>query len=178
MNGPICRLYIAASVDGYIATPDGGVDWLEPYHHLDTGSREFLDKISTVVMGRNTYEQVVRAGDWPYPDKRTVVLTSRTLNPPAGQAVEIWNGDPVQLMDSLQKDSEGDIWLMGGAKVARQWLDLYLVGRLELYILPVLLGDGIRLFQRSEQQHALELDAATTWPGGITSLRYYLETNW
>lgn len=175
MNRPTCRLYIAVSVDGYIATPDGGVEWLEPYHHLDTGIQDFMDKICTIVMGRNTYDQALRLGDWPYAGKRIVVLTSRPLNPTTGHEVETWSGDPRPLMDSLREQSDGDIWLLGGARIARQWLDLNLVDRLELYVIPVLLGDGVRLFQRSERRHALELDAATTWPGGITCLRYYLE---
>ncbi|MEX0730452.1 MAG: dihydrofolate reductase family protein [Aquisalimonadaceae bacterium] len=174
MNAPICRLYIAISVDGYIATPDGGVDWLEPYHHLDTGIQDFMDKIGTVVMGRNTYEQVLQLGDWPYAGKHAVVLTSRVLAPPAGHEVQAWSGDPRQLLSTLRKRGDGDVWLMGGAMVVRQWLDLDLVDRLELYVIPVLLGDGIRLFRRSDHRHALELQAATTWPGGITGLHYYL----
>lgn len=175
MNEPICRLYIAASVDGYIATPDGGVEWLAPYHHLDTGIQDFMDRIGTVVMGRRTFDQVLGSGDWPYADKRTIVLTSHPATGPEGHQLDTWNGDPSQLMAMLRKTGSGDIWLMGGAHVIRQWLDLDLIDRLELYVIPVLLGNGIRLFQRSDHHQTLQLQAATTWPGGITCLRYLLK---
>jgi dihydrofolate reductase len=96
MTPPLFRLYLAASVDGFIATPDGGVDWLEPYPAEDFGFDAFLPTIGTIVMGRTTYEQALRLGPWSFEGKHTIVLTSRPIDePPAG--VERWDGDVTAL---------------------------------------------------------------------------------
>ena len=86
------RLYIATSLDGYIATPDGDVAWLEPFHAGDYGYDDFLKGIGTLVMGRTTFDQVLGFGAWPYAGKRAIVLTSRPVETPP-EGAEVRNAD-------------------------------------------------------------------------------------
>ena len=76
---PLIRVYIAQSLDGYIARPDGGIDWLRPFDDVDYGYAAFIREIATVVMGRKSYDLARSFGDWPYPTARSLVITSRPL---------------------------------------------------------------------------------------------------
>ncbi len=170
-RSPRFRLYIAVSVDGFIATPHGGVAWLEPFPAEDVGYQQFFASIGTLVMGRATYDRALGFGTWPYEGKRTIVLTSRPIEaPPPG--VEAWRGDITALTADLRAAGGGDVWLVGGGRAARPFLDRDLVDRLELYVIPVLLGDGIPLFERSRHQARLQLEEATPYPNGIVALTY------
>jgi dihydrofolate reductase len=172
VSSPLLRLYIAASLDGFIATPDGGVGWLDDYNSPELGYDEFMKSIGTVVMGRATYEQAIGfGGPWPYAGKRTIVLTSRPIpSPPAG--VERWPGDVASLADHLRSKSKKDVWICGGARTARAFLDLDQVDRIELYVIPVLLGDGLPLFERSVHQSSLRLDRTRSFENGVVEIVY------
>jgi len=176
MPAPLLRLYIAVSLDSFIAMPDGGVSWLEPYPAAEFGFSEFLGGIGAIVMGRATYDQALGFGPWSYEGKRTVVLTSRPLDePPAG--VEPWTGDVVALAAELKASATGDIWLLGGAKTAAQFLADNLVDRLELFVVPVLLGEGIALFDGGHGPAQLALESATPFPKGVVRLTYAFRTD-
>jgi dihydrofolate reductase len=171
MPSPLVRLYIAVSLDGFIATPNGGVEWLEPYPAQDFGFAKFLESIGTIVMGRATYDQALGFGPWAYEGKRTIVLTSRPLDdPPPG--VEARDGDVTSLTADLKASSAGDIWLLGGAKSAGPFLEGGLVDRLELFVIPVLLGEGIALFDGANRRTQLQLESATPYPRGVVQLVY------
>jgi dihydrofolate reductase len=166
------RLYIAASLDGFIATPDGGVSWLDPYHSPDLGYEHFMKSIGTVVMGRATYEQALGfPGPWPNAGKRTIVLTSRPIES-APRDVERWPGDVASLADHLRTKSTRDVWICGGARTARAFLDLDQVDRIELYVIPVLLGEGLPLFERSPHQSSLRLARTRSFKNGVVELVY------
>jgi len=172
VTAPLLRLYIAASLDGFISTFDGGVSWLEPYQSPDLGYDDFMKSVGTVVMGRTTYEQALTfPGPWPYVGKRTVVLTSRPLDtrPPG---VERWSGDVASLADHLRAKSKKDVWICGGARTARAFLDLDQVDRIELYVIPVLLGEGLPLFERSPHQSSLRLEGTRAFGNGVVELVY------
>ncbi len=171
MPSPLLRIYIAVSLDGFIATPEGGVEWLEPYPADDFGFAGFLDGIGTIVMGRTTYDQALGFGPWAYDRQRTVVLTSRPLDdPPPG--VQPWSGDVVALAGDLKAGNAGDIWLLGGARSIGQFLENDLVDRLELFVIPVLLGEGIALFDGACRPAPLHLESATPFPKGVVQLIY------
>ena len=174
MTRPRVRLYVAASLDGFIADASGGVGWLRPYETQDVGFDAFLAEIGVIVSGRRTYDQTQGFETWPYPGKRMVVLTHRPLesNPPPG--VEAFSGDIGALMDTLKRQSQGDIWLLGGAMVAHDFLERGLVDRIELYIVPVLLGEGIRLFAPIDRMRTLAFSEARSFPNGIVGLFYDL----
>jgi len=163
-------VYIAASLDGYVATPDGGVEWLESFHGQDFGYDAFLANIATIVMGRLSFEQVQGFGKWPYRGKQTFVLAAqqpRTL--PEG--AEHWSGTVGDLAGRLKAGS-GNVWIMGGARTIRSFMDLAAIDRFELFVMPLLLGNGTPLFERSPHRASLRLEAAQTLPSGVVQLSY------
>lgn len=169
MASPRIRLYVAASLDGYIATPDGGVTWLEPFKG-DYGYEAFFASIRTLVMGRATYDQVRELGAWPYEAKPTWVLTSRAMRgAPAG--VEPWPWGVPKLVEQL-RGGTGDVWIVGGGKVVRGFLEADAIDDIELFVMPRLLGDGIRLFEPTDAFAALDLAATQAWDDGVVRLRY------
>ena len=165
------RLYIATSLDGYIATPDGGVAWLEPYEAGDYGYEDFLKSVGTLVMGRSTFDQVLGFGDWPYKGKRAIVMTSRPVETLPG-GVEVRNANAAAVADEAKSFGGGDVWLMGGGNVVRQFLDAGLIDEMELFVMPLLLGDGVRLFPGSPTQAGLMLEDTQTYPSGVVRLLY------
>jgi dihydrofolate reductase len=171
MPPPLFRLYLAVSVDGFIAPPDGGVDWLEPYPPEEFGFPAFIETIGTIVMGRTTFDQTLRVGPWPFSGKRTIVLTSRVLGD-APPGVETWTGDIGPLAANMKAGRTRDVWLFGGAKSARPFLERSLVDRLELYVIPVLLGNGLPLFERSNTRTALRLETVKPRAKGVLEVVY------
>jgi dihydrofolate reductase len=168
----LLRLYIAASLDGFIATSDGGVGWLDDYNSPELGYDAFMKSVGTVVMGRATFDQALGfGGPWPYAGKRTVVLTSRPIaSPPPG--VERWSGDVAELADQLRTKSKKDVWICGGARTVRAFLDADQVDRIELYVIPVLLGDGLPLFERSPHPSSLRLERTRSFENGVVEMVY------
>lgn len=171
MAPPLFRLYLAVSADGFIAPPDGGVDWLKPYPPAEFGFDSFLTEIDTIVMGRTTYDQNLSFGSWPFKGKRTIVLTSRPLDTPPPD-VRHWHGELTKLAAELKSSASGDVWLFGGAKSVRPFLDGGLVDRIELYVIPILLGNGIPLFERSDRRVALRLEEAHSLSKGVLQVVY------
>jgi dihydrofolate reductase len=171
---PRLIVYIATSADGYIATPDGGIDWLAPYDATHYGYESFLASIGAIVMGRRTFEGVVRAGAWPYPGKKAYVLTRRKLSPPPGIEMEAC-ADLDALIARLRRPGRPDIWIEGGGTTVRTMLDRGAVDRIDLFVIPVLLGDGIRLFPPSPRRHGLALESSRAYSDGVIALSYRVE---
>lgn len=145
MRTPDVAVYIATSMDGYIAEADGGLAWLDPMHLTgeDYGYQAFMDSVDTVLLGRNTYD-AVQAMDFPfYPGKRVVVLTSRALDDP--RVTRCHAGELAPLLADLAGQGCRSVYLDGGAAV-RQGLREDLVGSMTVSVVPVLLGAGVPLF--------------------------------
>lgn len=171
MVPPQFRLYIAVSLDGFIATPDGRVAWLEPFQADDFGYDAFFATIGTVVLGRTTYEQVRGFGDWPYAGKRGVVLSSQPI---ADLPDGVEQGYPPfdDVIDALKAQSAGDIWIVGGAKTIGAFFDLDAIDGIDLFVMPVLLGSGVPLFGSSRRAIPLRLKDTKTYPSGVVKLVY------
>lgn len=139
------RLYFASSIDGFIATPDDGVDWLQPFQTDDLGFHEFMEQISVVVMGRRTFDRIESWGSWPYGRTRGIVLSSRPLK--ASFTNVEWSNEPLEvLIERLRRDSiSGDVWVEGG-KAMGAFLEARAVDLVEHYIVPIALGAGIPMF--------------------------------
>lgn len=176
MSGPGTNtLYIAASVDGYIATEDGGVEWLDEFHpdhesESESGYEAFFSGVDCLVMGSNTYEQVLDFGTWPYESKPTYVLTHRDL-PRVTDAVELVDGEVSPLETRLRRRYD-HIWVVGGATVAQEFLRASELDELRLNVVPVLLGSGIALFDSTGRRHDLALVDTTTYRNGVVKLHY------
>lgn len=176
MNQPNARpvtLYVALSLDGYIAGPNDELDWLPvPNADNDFGYAEFLLAIDTCLMGRRTYD-VVEAMNEPAlnPGMMNYVFTTRP-GTSRYDNVRFVADDPVQFVKNLkQRDGKG-IWLEGGGALARPLLEAGLVDELRLFFIPVLLGDGIPLFQKMKGPLAWTLREAKGHPGGVVEVRY------
>lgn len=172
-------LYVAMSVDGYIADVDGGVDWLDAYdadarvvagETAEAGYRAFFETVDALVMGATTYEQVLEFGQWPYGEKPTVVVTGREL-PRATESVELYAGDLSLLADRLRSGYD-TVWHVGGGALARSFLERDLLDQLRLVVMPELLGDGVALFEAGIGGHDLDLLSTTQYAGGVVELRY------
>jgi len=177
-------VFIAASVDGFIARPDGTLDWLtgrpaeeETGQHdpeEDFGYGAFLDTVDALFMGRGTFDVVLGfEGDWPYP-KPVYVWTSRpeeiAVEKP-GADVRVVTGPLDQALERLREDGIGRVYVDGGATI-RAWLDAGLVDRMTISVVPVLIGEGIPLFGGTAGDIALELESSREFPGGMVQRTY------
>ncbi|HSM92200.1 MAG TPA: dihydrofolate reductase family protein [Anaeromyxobacteraceae bacterium] len=171
MDRPHCAVFIATSVDGYIALPDGSVRWLDAVQldGEDYGFAAFFASIDTLLMGRLTWETVLRMEAWPYAGKRVVVLTHRPAEGSHGES--FLAGEPAEVLAALRADGARRVYVDGGAVIS-QFLTEGLVDELTLSIVPIVLGDGIRLFQGVLPRRALRLASSHAYPSGLVQLRY------
>ena len=179
MSAGTITLYIAASVDGYIATEDGGVEWLEEFQGETEdeddveGYEAFFADVDCLVMGAKTYEQVLSFGEWPYEDRPTYVLAHEE-RPRAAETIEFVDDDVATLAARLREQYD-HVWLVGGARVARAFLRADGIDELRLSVVPLLLGSGIPLFGRDGRRR-LRLLGTTTYDTGIVELHYGVRT--
>jgi dihydrofolate reductase len=165
-------LYIAASLDGYIADTVGSVDWLPPVSgDEDYGYTEFLATVDTILLGRVTYEQVLTFGKWPYPKLTNYVFTHQPPAQAAHPSVRFVTEDPAAFVKELKQEEGGTIWLIGGSLLAAPLFAAGLVDELMLFVVPRLLGAGIPLWRQGHAQ-PLKLLRTQTWPDGMTLLHY------
>ncbi|QEA48720.1 dihydrofolate reductase [Latilactobacillus curvatus] len=151
-------LYLAQSLDGFIAEKDGSTAWLAALDssESDAAIQAFQRTVDTVVMGRKTYEQSLKlAGTYPYQDKNGYVF-SKTLHDTEDRT-HVVAGNIPEFMRQLKKEDGGNIWLVGGAEIFTELLKAQLVDELIITIAPVLLGDGISLVSTHLTDMPLEL---------------------
>ena len=147
-------LFIAMSLDGYIADSNGKVDWLNGQskneENIDTYS-EFIQKIDTVIMGWNTYHQIVTElspNEWIYDDLKSYVISHRTLV--SSDKTIFTKQSPVELVNQLKKEVGKGIWICGGASIVQQLVNEDLIDEYYITIIPTILGSGIKLFDKSD----------------------------
>ena len=162
--------YIATSLDGYIADARGGVGWLDTFQNLESGYDAFFAGIRTVVLGRKTYDQALDFG-WPYGGRRGLVVTSRPVDG-APDGVTPWHDGVTALIDRLRALEDGDVWVVGGAQLQQAMLEAGAIDRLDMFTVPVTLGDGVPLFPRSECRLRFELITAEALQGGLLRASY------
>ncbi|MGC3962770.1 MAG: dihydrofolate reductase family protein [Rhodocyclaceae bacterium] len=165
--------YVATSLDGFIATADGGIDWLAPFEGgaQDYGYAAFIDRIDAVVMGSATYEKCLGFGEWPYAGKRVWVLSSRDLDA-ADADVTITPDEPDAVMREIAAQGLRRVWLAGGGMVAGEFRRHGLITGYIVSVIPVVLGNGIPLLGHSGDQEQLELLESRAYPDGIVQLHY------
>jgi dihydrofolate reductase len=166
------RLFIASSLDGYIAKTSGDIDWL--FTDADYGYTEFLDSIDTVIMGGKTYRQVLEFGEYPYKSKKSFVF-SKTMQG-KNDDVEFVGEDITNFINKLRNDSGGDIWLVGGGEIIQYFIKDRLLDELILSIHPIILGDGIPLIVKDASlETKLELKEVKTFDSGLLQVSYDLK---
>jgi len=172
-----CSVFIATSLDGFIARQDGSIDWLtgsgSPENSEDYGYQEFFDSIDTLVMGRSTYEQVLTFGEWPYGDKKTVVLSSSRLQVPehVKGKVEEMAGEPELVVRQLAERGARHLYIDGG-KTIQGFLRAGLIDELTITTLPILIGEGIPLFSSLDGDVKLEHLNTRSFESGYVQSQY------
>lgn len=166
-------LFIAMSLDGYIADARGGVDWLGGHGEEKAADAygRFIRDVDTVVMGWNTYHQVtteLSPGEWVYRGLTTYVVTHRDV--PDTEEVRFVSADPCRLVENLRREDGGVIWICGGAAVIRNLAARDLIDEYDISVIPTLLGGGIRLFGDLAEERKLRLLRTETGDGILEAI--------
>ncbi|MGE0362463.1 MAG: dihydrofolate reductase family protein [Vicinamibacterales bacterium] len=184
MTSPDSRvtIHMAASLDGFIARADGRVDWMETTDRFEAGRAmtpefiaQFLQTIDCYVMGSRTYETALafeaKGLGWAYGDKPTFVLTRREL-PRTRESVSFHAGDLAAFVNGHLRTIYRSIWVVGGPAVCGECLRLGLVDEVRYSIVPTVIGDGIRFFDRLDRDVPLHLAEVNAYMNGMVELRY------
>ena len=164
-------LGVGISLDGYIARPDGSVDFL--FMPKDYSMAAFFKRIDTAVMGRKTYEMGLKLGGGKISSPGTkCYVFSRTLNAGGRNGVTVVVDSPREFVSALRKKKGKDIWLMGGGELTREFLREDLVDGLYLGVVPVLIGEGIAAFPSGFPQRKFALTENKTFSQGLIALNY------
>lgn len=171
----LTTLFIATSLDGYIAGPDDDVSW--QFTDADYGFDEFYNTIDTLIMGRGTYSVLQRMGRWPYHDKRTMVVTRSAKLEITTPNTAYFNGSLTDLENLLKEQGVKRSWLVGGGELVASYLNEHLVEEVVVSVHPMLLGKGVPLFPTSIPSVKLELIAAESYDSGLVQLKYKIKPN-
>jgi dihydrofolate reductase len=168
---------VANSLDNYIARKDGAIDWILGGEEAASMMTEFWKTLDTVVIGRKTYEPVLKSGTpFPtYPGVKNYVL-SRTLKESPDKNVKIIREDAVEFVRKLKTEEGKGIFVMGGGLLAKPLLEANLIDEVGVSIHPVLLGSGISLFHEMKRQIDLELLECKTFKNGCVSVTYRVKS--
>ncbi len=170
---------MVSSLDGYIAKKDNSVSWFETSDNYENGvteedAVEFLKSIDCYIMGSRTYEHALelsKSYGWVYGDVPTIVLTSRKLSIER-QNIETYSGDLINFVNERLRPNYNNVWLVGGAKLAKDFIRLNLANEIRLSILPIILGDGTPFFDQIRKEQALHLKNVTAYKSGMVELWY------
>jgi dihydrofolate reductase len=166
-------VFVGTSVDGFIARPNGDLDFLPPGGGEPHGYDEFMASVDALVIGRKTFETVLAFPAWPYGDKRVVVLSSRPvdLSGVRGGVVEQMAGPPAEIVRKLAASGARHLYVDGGVTI-QGFLRAGLVQRLVITRVPVLIGDGIPLFGTLPRDVRLHHVATQQYPSGLVKSEY------
>lgn len=166
--------YVSMSLDGRIADETGQMDWLSDHGAApgegDRGYGAFFGAADAVIMGRVTHDYLRSAGDWPFEGKPVYVVTSRPLDPGKLRIVPVLPDLP-GLKAGLEAERHRRVWVMGGAQMLGSAAEAGLLDELQLFIMPVVLGRGVPLFEAARPPRAA-LIGHRLWPGGCVELTY------
>ncbi|QGJ68627.1 Dihydrofolate reductase and methyltransferase [Planctomycetales bacterium 10988] len=174
---PTCYVFIATSLDGFIARKDGNIDWLESAPagdpDEDYGYKMLFDSVDALIMGRNTFEKVLSFPQWPYDRKPLIVLSKRldTLPPSLPSSVRLMCDDPKKLLERLTAEGMQSFYVDGGA-VIQSFLRANLIDEMTITTIPILIGGGIPLFGFLDTDIQLELMTSQSFPNGFVITKY------
>ncbi len=171
-------VYIATSLDGFIARPDGAIDWLNEANAIvpegeDCGFMAFMDSVDTLIMGRKTCEQVLSFGQWPYGDTPVVVLSHNSIEIPShlpdtvSQSAEV----PAEILKRLAANDVKHVYVDGGSTI-QSFLAESLIDEITITRIPVAIGDGIPLFAPMAEDIELVHLGTTAYEFGFVQSKY------
>jgi dihydrofolate reductase len=173
-----CSVFIATSVDGFIARSDGDIDWLMRPEFDDAGTfgltyAAFISTVDAIVMGRNTFEKALTFDQWYYEGVEVVVLTSRPMDIPEELTgkVRVLSGSPAEIVSILTSEGKNHLYIDGGVTIQR-FLDAGLIDEITITEIPILLGTGIPLFGSGSKDHILKLIEVNKSAKGVVQKRY------
>ena len=171
-------VFIGTSLDGFIARPNGDLDFLPPGGGEPHGYNEFIAGIDAIVIGRKTFETVLTMKPWPYGNKRVVVLSSSPVDfsKVVGGRVEQMAGSPAEIVSKLAASGAHHLYVDGGITI-QNFLRAGLIQRLTITRVPVLIGDGIPLFGSLPHDIRLRHIATKHYPSGLVSSEYSIENS-
>ena len=158
--------FLAASIDGYIADKTGDASCFNSYFIPELGFHDFITRIGTVIIGRRSWDRIEAAGKWPYGQIPGIVATHRPFAD-IGAPVKAATGTAADLMAAARLQGPGAYWVVGGADIATQLLAAGALTRIELFTIPILLGEGVPAF-RTKDPIALNLISSGAYPNGVT----------
>jgi dihydrofolate reductase len=169
----IASVFIATSLDGFIARTNGGIDWLPADGGEPHGYEEFIASVDAIVIGRKSFETVLAMDPWPYGNKRVVVLSSRPIDLSAvrGGVVEQMAGTPAEIASKLAATGANNLYIDGGVTIQR-FLAAGLIERMVITRVPVLIGEGVPLFGALPHDIRLRHIATRSFPSGLVSSEY------
>jgi dihydrofolate reductase len=175
-------LHMVSSLDGFIAKKDNSVSWFEASSTYEKGvsgenPEEFLKTIDCYVMGSRTYElalELSKSYGWAYGDTPTIVVTSRKL-PIERPNIELYSGDLNTLVNERLKPNYKNVWLVGGAQLAKDFIRLKLTDEIRVSVLPIILGDGTLFFDHIGLEQTLHLKDVTAYKNGMVELCYQVK---
>jgi dihydrofolate reductase len=166
------HLYVGISLDGYLAAPDGGVDWLNPYADARAGFAPFIKTIGATVMGRATYDFAAAHGHGSFGDMPSYVVTHRPFRAPSPSVIP-YNGDLAELVRQIRARHPGDIWLMGGGALTKAFGEADLIDIWSVAFVPTFLGAGLPMFPPAAfAERRVKLVSTREYPSGVVELRY------
>ena len=176
-------VYIATSLDGFIARNDGALDWLNEANGAvpegeDYGFHAFMDSIDALIMGRKTYEQVLSFGEWPYGSTPVVVLSRSSMSfpPSVPDTVTHSSEPPRDLLERLSGEGTKHVYVDGGITI-QGFLSEGLVDEITVSVIPVIIGDGIPLFGSIKKDIRLTHVGTTAFDSGFVQTTYSVKKN-
>ena len=177
-----CTVYIAASADGFIAKPGGDIKWLDRPEYAATemsGLRyeQYIATVDAIVMGRHSFEKVLKFSSWPYDVTLVVVLSTKMSAAPdhLKDTVRMLAGPPQQIVSQLASEGKSHLYIDGGVTIQR-FLEAKLIDEITITRIPILLGRGIPLFSSTGIEQPLRLIEAVASPNGFVQERYAVGT--
>lgn len=168
-------VFIATSIDGFIARENGALDWL-PVDAEPHGYTEFIDSVDALVIGRGTFETVMTFDGWPYGTRPVIVLstTLSSVTVPDGAVCEVMAGTPYEVVARLEQRGLSHLYIDGGITIQR-FLEAGLIQRMIITRVPVLLGSGIPLFGPLSRDVRLQHVATRSYPSGLVQSEYSIQ---
>lgn len=169
------KLYIASSIDGYIADLDGGLDWLSKYPitaEFNYGYDIFFDSVDSVIMGGRTYRDILNMDViYPYESKTSYVITRNKISSPKGNIHFITN-NVIEIISDLKKKEGKDIWLVGGGEIVSMLLNYDLIDEMIITYIPVVLGTGKPLFPETKKESNWKLINSQSYDNSVLTVEY------
>lgn len=172
-------LYIAASLDGRIAEPDGGLEWLTGFPNpekTDYGYKDLLTSVDTVIMGGKTYREILNMDViWPYKEQTSYVVTRGWTENATSENIQFITGNVIETISALRNKPGKDIWLVGGGELTAMLLATNLIDEMQICYIPVILGKGIPLFPEQPKDSKWILTGSSVYASGVLKVDYLLD---